>query len=167
MYNNIVYIGQKVGISDIYSWTFGKTEISVLYPVWFSIGLTFFYPVPSRDIANQRRIPRYFVKVHPYPPGSRIFTPCIFSKGMSVGHRVHTNCPLIFQKFLVKLRLHFTQISFENVTQEKLHNPSYSHRSPPSFLRNLTLILSNIYSPYSLSKSTFTRNLSDQVFGQK
>ena len=31
------------------------------------------------------------------------------------------------------LRLHFTQISFENVTQEKTRNPSYSGRSPPSF----------------------------------
>ena len=28
--------------------------------------------------------------------------------------------------------LHFTQILFENVTQEKIHNPSYSRRSPPS-----------------------------------
>mgnify|MGYP006944993832 CR=1 FL=1 len=44
------------------------------------------------------------------------------------------------------LRLHFTQILFENVTQAKIPSPSYSRRSPPSsfsdLTRTLTLILS-------------------------
>jgi len=30
----------------------------------------------------------------------------------------------------LKTIFHFTQTSFENVTQEKIHNPSYSRRSP-------------------------------------
>ena len=38
-------------------------------------------------------------------------------------------------------RLHFTQISFKNATQEKIHNPSYSRRSPQSFFSNLRLTL--------------------------
>jgi len=37
--------------------------------------------------------------------------------------------------------LYFTQISFENVTQEKIPNPTYSRRSPPSSLSNLTRTL--------------------------
>ena len=44
------------------------------------------------------------------------------------------------------LRLHFTQISFENVTQEKIPNPSYSRRAPPSSLSNLTRTLTLILS---------------------
>ena len=44
------------------------------------------------------------------------------------------------------LRLHFTQIPFENVTQEKVHNLSYSRRSPKSSFSNLTRTLTLILS---------------------
>ena len=45
-------------------------------------------------------------------------------------------------KILVKLRRPFgTALLFENVTQEKIPNPSYSRRSPPSSFTNLTLTL--------------------------
>ena len=56
-------------------------------------------------------------------------------RGRSTGSMV-TNFVLgitFSHKILVKLRglrRHFTQVSFENVTQEKIPNPSYSGRSP-------------------------------------
>ena len=40
---------------------------------------------------------------------------------------------------LFSKNFHFTQILFENVTQEKIDNPSYSRRSPPSSFSNLTV----------------------------
>jgi len=40
-------------------------------------------------------------------------------------------------KLALSYIFHFTQILIENVIQEKIPNPSYSRRSPPSSFSNL------------------------------
>ena len=61
----------------------------------------------------------------------------VFVQTNCVGRSTVVKLRRPFGTALRGLRLHFTQISFENVTQEKIHNPSSSRRSPRSSFSSL------------------------------